>query len=226
MSPGSPAALRALLHLADTALPVGGFAHSDGVEAAGDILAEGDADLAGLLAAHAALSVAPGDGAFVRAGHRAAEEGGVALLETAREDLAARVALLQRVASLSVGASFLRVARQIATGDEQARLAGIAAALGNVTPRATVFGAVLWTLGAEAGDAAEAHLYVTLAGMANAAVRLSACGATEAQRALRRAMLAAPSTDADEDHARGFASPLLEIAAMHHETRDHRLFAS
>jgi urease accessory protein UreF len=74
-------------------------------------------------------------------------------------------------------------------------------------------------------------LYVALAGIANAAVRLRICSTMEAQQALRRALHAAPdplrgsALPAPEDRW-GFASPLLEIAVMRHETLAHRLFAS
>jgi urease accessory protein len=213
--------LLTLLQLADSAFPSGSFAHSDGVEALSALgLLDGPAGLQACLAAHGRLSLNRGDATFVRAAHRATlASDAAALTGVAEEELASRASLVQREASLAVGGNLLRAAHAIE--GESLRLA--AATLGARAPRATAFGAVSAALGAGPQDAAEACAYTVLAEMAAAAVRLRVVGAADGQRALRQALEAGVDDDTPEPW---FFSPLLDVAAMRHETLEPRLFAS
>lgn len=203
---------------------MGGFAHSDGVEAlVADGLLASREELEALLAAHRRLSLVAGDAWVVGRAHRsAAERDWASLAAVAVHDLALRPAAAQRRASLALGRSLLRVALTIALPAEAGALEAVAAALGERTPRPTAFGAVAAVLGAGERDAVEAYGYTVLSGMAAAAVRLRVVGAVEAQAALRRALAGGAGPGGEP----GFFAPLLEIAAMRHAHLEPRLFAS
>ena len=160
----------------------------------------------------------------MREAHQATEaRNGTALQHAAGDDLCARTAAVQRRASLALGRNLLRAARAIALPAEREAVSWIGEALGEMTPRASGFGAVAAAFGVEAEDAADAHRYTVLSGMVAAAVRLRVASPLEGQAALRRALDAGErSTDGEW----GFFSPLLEIAAMGHELLEPRLFAS
>jgi urease accessory protein len=204
---------------------VGGFAHSDGLEAlAAEGLVAGSAGIESLLAAHCRLTVRRADAWFVREAHRAAGAGdATALRACAREDVAARTALVQRRAALALGRNLLRVARAIAGPGEAAALEDIAGALGDDTPRATVFGALAHAFDVDGDSAVEGHVYSALSAAVAAAVRLTLIPPLEGQAVLRRVLVAARDEPGGDWSA---FSPLLDVAAMRHEVADGRLFAS
>jgi urease accessory protein len=204
---------------------VGGFAHSDGLEAlAAEGLVAGSPGIESLLAAHCRLTVRRADAWFVREAHRAAEaDDATALRACAREDVAARTALVQRRATLALGRNLLRVARAIAAPGEAAALADIAGALEDDTPRATVFGALARAFDVDADSAVEGHVYSVLSAAVAAAVRLALIPPLEGQAVLRRLLVTARDEPGGDWSV---FSPLLDVAAMRHEVAEGRLFAS
>jgi urease accessory protein UreF len=153
----------------------------------------------------------------------------------AEAELTARPASVQRAASLALGSGLLRAAAGIAgEGEEEEQVRWMRRALGELTPRASVYGAVAAAFDATAEQAARAYVYTVLAGMAAAAVRLGRAGPFEGQAALRAALAAERAGDgladrlADDAPANEWAlfSPLLDVAAMRHELLEPRLFAS
>jgi urease accessory protein len=218
---GGARGLAALLQLADSAFPTGAFAHSDGLEA---LVARGHVRGAEaverVVSAHATLSVGRGDAWFASEGWHAAA--GEALRRVAETDVAARISPAARAAAVAVGAGVLRAARAAALAEEVGGVDAVAGALGGLTPRATVFGAVGRAFGGGRDEVVSSFVYAAVSGLAAAAIRLGAVGTLEAQAIVRRATVAALAGPVEH----GFFSPLLEVAALGHDELEPRLFAS
>jgi urease accessory protein len=222
----------ALLQICDTALPIGAFAFSSGLETYTQ---------KGLIADPATLQ------SWLEAVLRHVVQGSH-LLPVAlayRETAAAEWTQLERLdqqltamkharelreASMKVGQRLLRLVIQVWPGPaierletlwQQGRIAG---------HHAVVLGVLGWELGLAERVVVEAAGYQWLSGMIAAALRLLALGQSAGQRMLT-ALLPQITTIADEISWQGWgdlssATPEFEIRAMQHETLYSRLFQS
>jgi urease accessory protein len=222
----------ALLQLSDTALPIGAFAFSSGLETYTQ---------EGLIADPATLQ------SWLEAVLRHAVQGSH-LLPVAlayRETAAADWARLQRLdqqltamkharelreASVKVGQSLLRLAMQVWPGPAIEHLHTLWQQGGMAGHHAVVLGLLGWELGLAERVIVEAAGYQWLSGLIAAALRLLPLGQSAGQRMLT-VLLPYVTTIADEISHQGWddlsgAGPEFDIRAMQHETLYSRLFQS
>jgi len=220
-------ALLAALWQSDSAFPSGGFAFSNGIEAAATALPRLDrASLAELIQVGLRRRWATAERlAALRAFH-------AETVETWRQiDAAFDAATLcepLRLGSRRNGRAFLTAHSRLGTAgaaELEAEVAG-ARALGHLP----VVQGFLWRrLGLGLEEVAAASAYTTAAGMASAAVRLGALGALEAQAALCQALDAieeATQAPFDADEPFSSAALWLDVVVTRHARGDLRLFAN
>ncbi len=225
-----PAALLAALQLSDSALPIGRFVHSGGLEAW--LAAHPDADetqLAELVEAVVCKAVAPLDGAVVAHAHRARTRG--VLLSLDERLTARKLAPAARAVSHGTGRQLAALAPQLAPGD-----ALLAELTGRVRTRETdgnlavVAGTLARALAIGERDAVLVELRGAAAALTSAAVRLGALAPTKAQVLLARlaTALARAAEDALALDVEDLSStaPELELFALAHHRADVRLFAT
>jgi urease accessory protein len=222
-------ALLGALQLSDSALPIGRFAHSYGLESLlADRAPMDDDDMGELVETAVRESAGPLDGVAVAHAHRAtsvAELGEVDAWLTAR-----KLAPGARSASHSCGR---RLAALVPRLTDRTPALAFAAAVGSGESDgnvAIVHGTLAATLDIEAQDAVLLELRCLASGMLSAAVRLGALSALRAQALQRRL---APALEAATDEAlrlpRAEARSTaleLELASLRHHRREARLFSS
>ena len=219
--------LIAALWQSDAAFPSGAFAFSNGVEAATAALPRFDrAALAELIRTALARRWASAEKlAMLRAFH-ADDLGQVCEVDAAYE--AATLCEPLRLGSRRNGRAFLTTHRRLGSPGAVELEGEIAAsrALGHM---AVAQGFVWRGLGLGAGEAIAASAYIAASGMANAAVRLGALGALEAQAALADALgdverLAQAPFDLDEPLSS--AALWLDVVSARQSRAHLRLFAN
>lgn len=221
-----PSGFVRLLHLADSALPIGAAAHSFGIEtlAAAQTLDTGQLpdflrgwlDETGTLEAvwclHAAAIFDTGDaGAWIDL-NRA-----ISAMKPARES---------RAASATLGRRFLDLASDLAGHPLLGDLARAACDI----HLAAAFGAAGRALAIPPEAGAGAYLHQSLAGLVSACQRLLPLGQRQASRLLwdlKPAILASVDRAACASlHAAACFTPAIEIASMRHPRLSTRLFVS
>jgi urease accessory protein UreF/urease accessory protein UreE len=223
------AGVLAALQLGDSALPIGRFVHSHGVEAW--LRAHGDAgeeDLRALVESAVRESVGPLDGAVVALAHRATSatrleqlDAGLTARKIAPSARAASQACGRRLAALSPELTQDPLVEALAASVRERRTDG------NV---AVVEGALARALGVRERDAVLLELRGVAASLLSAAVRLGRLSPTRAQVTLLGLtpaieLAADDALDRDVDALRSSAFEL-EVHALAHHRADARFFST
>jgi urease accessory protein len=228
----SPIAFLALLQLCDTALPIGAFSFSHGLETYTQqgLIADA-AMLQTWLEALLRHSVHGGHLLPVALAYRATGAGDWGQLARLDQQLTAmKHARELREASMKVGQRLLRLAGHIWPGPAIEHLDTLWRQGKIVAHHAVVLGLLGRELGLEERVIVEAAGYQWLSGMVAAALRLLPLGQSAGQRLLATLLTHLPAI-ADDIRQQGWddltsAAPEFDIRAMQHETLYSRLFQS
>ena len=208
-----------LLHLADSALPVGAAAHSFGLEA---MVAENQLEVRGLFDFFAAYLEEAGrlDAVFVYAGYEASAP--QQWQELNEQMSAMKAARETRDASLRLGKRFAALAAEAFALEAQWPAGPVHLAL--------IFGHVGCCIAAPAEDVVAAYLHQSVSGLVSACQRLLPLGQSGAATLLWRlkplmveAVAIASKTKVDEVY---LSQPLLDLASSRHPGLHTRLFIS
>ncbi|WP_127579826.1 urease accessory protein UreF [Paenibacillus koleovorans] len=219
--------------LLDSALPIGAFSHSFGLETlVQDGVLRTGAELESYIRAMLEGNWATTDALAVKGvyvfGGQAGDWSSVYALD--RELHLARAAAETRTGMAKIGRRLLQLVRELYPDEDWSPLVeGVSA---RKCPGAfpTVFGLAALRLGVELRTAGEGYLYACTVNAVNCALRLMAIGQTEGQRLIARLLPAVQEAWALAESLDPFdwysSTPLAETAMMKHEKLYSRLFMS
>jgi urease accessory protein len=220
-----------LLHLCDSLFPIGGYAHSDGLETATSTGAVADgAGLRAWLEATLDETIGRMEGPAVWQAWRAFQDGDFDALMRLDEELAAlRPSSSARRSSRAMGWRLLTTWQRLHPDSRLERTAALAesGAIGPGLPVA--FAGACACSGVARRASVEAFAYTRLAATTSAAMRLMPIGQTDAHLLLSHALERVPAV-VDllvlRDSAPESFTPMLDIAAMTQQYLHSRLFRS
>jgi urease accessory protein len=220
--------LLSLLHLCDSLFPLGGYAHSDGLEAAtasGSVITADD--LRSWMEATLEGTLGQAEGPAVALAWCAFTDRRLSALSALNEEVyALRPSSTARQASRAMGTRLLKTWLQVYPPHEEQpvrQLAGMSLTL------PVAFGAICANANTTERDAVEAFLYTRLAATASCAMRLMAIGQHEAHMLLASLLARVPGATDGILQRRAAPSafiPVLDIAAMRQQYVHSRLFRS
>jgi urease accessory protein len=220
-----------LLQLGDSALPIGGYSHSWGLEAAVDCgLVRDAAGLEDWVRSWARLAVAPSEGVVVGYICRAAARHDLTALDSANELMQASLTpTTLRHASRDLGGQLLALAECWPWAAGQVQLLRQIAAVAD-WHHAVVFGALAAAAGSTAVEAVAVYLHQAVLGVIGAGVRAIPMGHTHGQQLLARLhpdleMLAAEVAERELETAGSFC-PAYEVFCHAQSRLYTRLFRS
>jgi urease accessory protein len=231
-----------LLHLCDSLFPTGGFAHSDGLEAAVACGRVSSVDgLRAWMDVVLEATLARVDGPAVLRAWRACIDGGWSDLAALDAEVhALKPSSTARSASWAIGSRLLKTWGEIhggaGAGSEQTQPANAVTRPRTDRTQPTTlpvaFGIICATSGIDAGPAVEGFIYTRLAAVTSCAMRLMPIGQREAHRLLAAALARVPATrerierSVDRGEPLGVFTPVIDLDLIEQQYVQSRLFLS
>jgi urease accessory protein len=233
-APAGELALLRLLHLADSALPIGSLAHSFGIETlvSCELLDVGKLPdfLSGYLQEAGLLEATALRGAFCLALHACSEFPAAQWVSLNDLLSALKPARESRMASATLGKNFLRTVIEFAGAPLLQHAWECSMETESLVHQSTAFGLASAALGFDENNAVLAFLHQMSANLVSACQRLMPLGQTEAMRILWNAKPTMSETAAQSAECSletvCCTMPLMDWGAMEHAALRTRLFVS